>query len=441
VRRRKASARAADSANTGRALQRPGEERESQASTPRRASATLPIDRVGTELALYDEACRAIAAARSVNEILQIRDVARQLEACARVAKNRDAEADAVAIRLRAVRRLGQLQQAQKETVGLNRGAAGGGKKAGPRGRLINPRDLRPTLASQGIDKSLAQQARVLGALSDEKFEAVVDDARAKHARAVRNAVREVEILQERENYRARTEQGCVIGDLEALATSGFRAGVIAPDFPWPFDVYSGKGKQRSADRHYDTWPLERIFAMAPLINKLAADACALLLWAVWPQLPAALKFIEACGFKFKSDGFTWVKTNPGVEVIKLDGKGLHWGMGYGTRANTEVCLLAIRGEPVGLSKDVHQVVIAPVGEHSEKPDEVYRRIERLYPGPYLELFARRPREHWAVWGDEIPRGQMTRENASKPSAAAAAHDDLDLPEFLRRVPAKGGAA
>jgi N6-adenosine-specific RNA methylase IME4 len=48
-------------------------------------------------------------------------------------------------------------------------------------------------------------------------------------------------------------------------------------------------------------------------------------------------------------------------------------------------------------------VVIAPVGEqHSEKPDEVYRRIERLYPGPYLELFARKPRDGWTVWGNEI---------------------------------------
>ena len=50
----------------------------------------------------------------------------------------------------------------------------------------------------------------------------------------------------------------------------------------------------------------------------------------------------------------------------------------------------------------MHQIVIAPVAEHSKKPDEVYRRIERLYPGPYLELFARKPRDRWTTWGDEI---------------------------------------
>jgi hypothetical protein len=63
----------------------------------------------------------------------------------------------------------------------------------------------------------------------------------------------------------------------------------------------------------------------------------------------------------------------------------------------------------------VHQVVIAPVGEHSEKPDEVYRRIERLFPGPYLELFARKPRAHWTTWGDEIPRDAMVPPAAAPP--------------------------
>jgi N6-adenosine-specific RNA methylase IME4 len=65
---------------------------------------------------------------------------------------------------------------------------------------------------------------------------------------------------------------------------------------------------------------------------------------------------------------------------------------------------------------DVHEVVVAPVGEHSEKPDEVYRRIERLYPGPYLELFARKPRKGWTVWGNEVPP------------------HPLDIPACLRRV-------
>src|SRR5262249_20920230 len=81
---------------------------------------------------------------------------------------------------------------------------------------------------------------------------------------------------------------------------------------------------------------------------------------------------------------FTWVKQNRG-------GDGLFMGLGYWTRANAESCLLATRGSPSRLAKDVHQIVMAPVAEHSRKPDEVRTRIERLVPRPYLELFARRP--------------------------------------------------
>jgi vacuolar-type H+-ATPase subunit E/Vma4 len=69
----------------------------------------------------------------------------------------------------------------------------------------------------QGIDKNLAKQARALGSLSDERFEQVEADTRDKVNRAVRNAVREVEIAQERAERRAQTAQGGSVADLHAL--------------------------------------------------------------------------------------------------------------------------------------------------------------------------------------------------------------------------------
>jgi hypothetical protein len=101
------------------------------------------------------------------------------MAAYARQAKNRDLEADAVEIRLRATRKLDQLRQAQKETIGLSAGTRGSRVK----GARV---DDKPTLASQGIDKNLAQQARVLGKLSDEGFEKAITKTRAKvtHRRA-----------------------------------------------------------------------------------------------------------------------------------------------------------------------------------------------------------------------------------------------------------------
>src|SRR6516165_12509478 len=114
-----------------------------------------------TGLTKYDTACRAVAEARSVDEVKEIRDQAVAMAAYARQAKNKDLEADAVEIRMRATRRLDQLRQAQKETVGLNEGG-----RPAKTGLSENP--VLPTLAMQGIDKNLAHQARVLGALSDQ---------------------------------------------------------------------------------------------------------------------------------------------------------------------------------------------------------------------------------------------------------------------------------
>ena len=108
----------------------------------------------------YDNACRALAEARSVDEVKDVRDKAIAMAAYARQARNRDLEADAIEIRLRATRRLDQLRQAQKTTVGLNEGGR-------PRKTGVSDTPVVPTLASQGIDKNLAKQGRVLGALSN----------------------------------------------------------------------------------------------------------------------------------------------------------------------------------------------------------------------------------------------------------------------------------
>jgi hypothetical protein len=128
-----------------------------------------------TQLAKYDAACRAVAECKSVDEAMDILDKAVAIAAYARQAKNKTMEADAKAIRMRATRKVDELRRAQKETVGLNRGVKG----SKITGLKKNPvMDDRPTLASQGIDKNLAHKGRVLGAMSDEKFEEAVADAR-----------------------------------------------------------------------------------------------------------------------------------------------------------------------------------------------------------------------------------------------------------------------
>src|SRR5262249_61031904 len=105
-----------------------------------------------TELTRYDAACRALAEAVRVDEVKDIRDQAMAMACYARQAKNRDLEADAVALRMRAVRQLAQLMQAQKEAVGLSKG--GRPAKTGLSGHPV------ATLAVKAIAKNLGHQAR-----------------------------------------------------------------------------------------------------------------------------------------------------------------------------------------------------------------------------------------------------------------------------------------
>lgn len=178
----------------------------------------------------------------------------------------------------------------------------------------------------------------------------------------------------------------------KALPIGERKYSVIYADPPWSFDVWSGAGKDRAAENHYPTMTQADIEALP--VADMAADDCALIMWAVMPQLPEALAVIKAWGFEYKTCAFVWVKTTQ-------DGERPATGMGYWTRANAEICLLATRGSPARLNADVHQVIMSPRTEHSRKPDEVAARIERLLPGPYLEMFARSPREGWDVWGNQ----------------------------------------
>lgn len=174
------------------------------------------------------------------------------------------------------------------------------------------------------------------------------------------------------------------------------KAAAILADPSWSFKTWSARGKGRSAERHYKTLSTLADIKAMPVSDMAAGDAV-LFLWATWPLLHAALEIIPAWGFKYKTVGFVWIKQTKRAT-------GLHFGLGYWTRANSEPCLLATRGKPKRVHADVPQVILAPVREHSRKPDCTRERIERLVAGPYLELFARSTRDGWQTIGDEADR-------------------------------------
>jgi N6-adenosine-specific RNA methylase IME4 len=176
---------------------------------------------------------------------------------------------------------------------------------------------------------------------------------------------------------------------------------VILADPPWHFQNYSADepgmlhDRQRGPNRYYPTMLTKDIGAL-PIADMAAKDAV-LFMWACWPLLPDAFEVIKAWGFDYKSLAWVWVKAN-------RSGMGFFTGMGYYTRANSEPCLLATRGNlPKPADRGIQALIYAPVREHSRKPDDQYRKIEALYPGKrYLELFARRKRTGWDAWGNQV---------------------------------------
>jgi N6-adenosine-specific RNA methylase IME4 len=152
----------------------------------------------------------------------------------------------------------------------------------------------------------------------------------------------------------------------------------------------------------YQTMPLEDICRMP--IQTLAADDSILLLWATWPKLAEAMHVIESWGFRYLT-GLPWIKIvgEPRRNLWgDLDIKP-QYGIGYWVRTCSELVLIARRGNvspPEGGSIGL----LSENFGHSRKPDNLYDYAERL-PGPYLEMFARRPRPGWDSYGNEIVGG------------------------------------
>jgi N6-adenosine-specific RNA methylase IME4 len=194
----------------------------------------------------------------------------------------------------------------------------------------------------------------------------------------------------------------------------------IFADPPWEYNGWSTKDglpNRRAKGRGLATAIYKGgVMNMKRIKQIPVADLCepnaVLFLWVTLPRLEIAFDVARAWGFpKYSTTAFTWLKTNPTVpegSIIDPE-KDLKAGNGYWTMANMEPVLLFTRGSrpPQRAATGVKQPIIAPVKEHSEKPLESYRRIEKLMgfgkrPGNYLDLFARRYRRGWTALGDEL---------------------------------------
>lgn len=203
---------------------------------------------------------------------------------------------------------------------------------------------------------------------------------------------------------------------------------LIYADPPWHWKSYSKKGEGRSAKNHYPVMSLQDIKDLP--IPSIAEDRSILAIWILGSMIPQALEVVEAWGFEIKTVGLYWVKTNKRAPV-SFDGSRMiiDWrsrflrpeevinlffkGLGYYTRDNPEQMWICARKEDraLGISggglprkdSNVDKLLVAPIGRHSEKPDEARIRLERLFGDvSRVELFARYRRPGWDVWGNQI---------------------------------------
>lgn len=171
--------------------------------------------------------------------------------------------------------------------------------------------------------------------------------------------------------------------------------GVVLCDPPWKFQTRSETRQVKSPGRHYQLMTLDDMKALPVWL--LAAEDCALVMWAVQAMLPEAFDLMRAWKFQPKSVG-AWAKQSK-------TGDKWAFGTGYIFRSAAEFFILGTRGKPKIMARDVRNLIVAPVREHSRKPDKMHANLERMFPdAPKLELFCRERRPGWECWGNDVDK-------------------------------------
>lgn len=171
----------------------------------------------------------------------------------------------------------------------------------------------------------------------------------------------------------------------------------MAADCPWKMGDKL-PGKKRGAARNYHVMSVEELCRLTlPPMH----DNAYLFLWRLSAMVEEAYRVGRTWGFTPKSE-IVWKK---------LTKYGKPWmGMGRSVRVEHEVAIIFTRGRAKPLSRSERSILEAkvPVGAdgkyiHSAKPPEFYDKVMRLCGGPYVELFARGPREGWVCVGNQMP--------------------------------------
>ena len=169
---------------------------------------------------------------------------------------------------------------------------------------------------------------------------------------------------------------------------------IIYADPPWN---YNGKLQYdtsktlfiSTADFKYPTLKTEKMKEIP--IQNIANDNCLLFMWSTNPHLAQAIELGKSWGFEYRTVAFVWDKMNHNPSKYTL--------------SNCELCLVFKHGKipmPRG-ARNIQQLIRVPRGKHSEKPIEVMKGIEKMFPHQKrIELFARKKIRGWSSWGLDV---------------------------------------
>lgn len=186
---------------------------------------------------------------------------------------------------------------------------------------------------------------------------------------------------------------------LERRPYGGFSVMMVDP--PWQFENY-GDPSEKSPDAHYVCEAIDWVRALP--IGAMAGNNCLLWLWATGANMPQALTCLEPWGFRYSTMGWWSKKTVNGKQAF---------GTGHVLRCAGEPFIIGIRGK-VKTTRSTRNTIEGPVREHSRKPEEAYREIERLVPADRedegfitpirADVFSRQARPGWQAFGNEIDK-------------------------------------
>lgn len=363
---------------------------------------TLTHVEQGAGVTLYETLCTALAQAVEVDEVLKVRDAGERMKLYARQARDSTMLADAIELKTRSERRLGEILIEARETGQLNRGGRPT-KTAQAGGGVIGA----ATLAEAGINHNLSSKAQKLAGVPEGDFEAFLERSRIKTLSGKAIVVNPIKDLKTREKaVRRAVREAQLAARQRALPQQRF--GVIYADPEWPFRTWSDAGKDRSPDNHYPTSLIPVIASRD--VAAIAAGDCALFLWITRPLLPAGLLVMEAWGFEY---------------VTCWDWDKVHIGLGFWNRDRSEILLLGTRGNvPCPAPGTQWPSLVSEVKSqvHSQKPEWAYDMIEAYFPNlPRIELNARTRRAGWEAWGFEAPGDEDSSPRSASPDGAATA--------------------